>query len=179
MQKPHDVSLRTDRLVLRLITQNDLQNVFDTMNFKHTAQTISFLTWPMTMEQAQAWCDKSSEGSKNQTDHLYIARNKQGQAVGCIGLHDLKTAAPETGYWVSELHQGQGYAFEMLKAVIEYAFGVLDLETLHATVIPDNVKSLHLLQKNRFQITGKTNIPVEDGKISERYTVKLVNPAKI
>lgn len=173
------MSIQTHRLTLSFIQQDDLQDVFDTMNFKHTAQTISFMAWPMTMEQAQAWCDKSVLGAEKKTDYLYIARDNEQRPVGCIGLHSFKTDVLEIGYWVSELHQGKGYASEMLTGVIDYAFRILNLQALYATVIPDNLKSLKLLQKNGFEITGKVDKPVAAaGKVSERYTTQLQNPAK-
>lgn len=170
--------IQTERLSLSVITQDDLQSVFDTMNFQHTAQTISFMSWPMTKEQAQNWCDVSKKEFENKTGYLFLARNKEGAAVGCIGIHHIGedgNNSAETGYWVSEHFQGQGHASEMLTAIIDHAFKTFNLESLFATVIPDNLPSRRVLEKHGFIQSGSCFKPVSEGKTAERLILTLKN----
>ena len=172
--------LETQSLNLSIINQDDLNDVFDTMNDKNTAEIVSFMSWPMTIEQAQDWRNEAQEGYKNKTDFLYIARDKENNAaMGCIGLHDIRKDnknSAEVGYWLSANAQGNGYATEMLNGIIDLAFDNLKLASLCATVAPHNEKSQNLLEKRGFKLIGETIIPVAGDKMPNRNVFELKNP---
>ncbi len=156
----------TARLIFSIIQLQDLHDVFETMNSQNTAETITFLQWPMTHAQAENWCKKSENGVKTQKEFLFLARDRiDGSPVGCICL--LKTKEPNTievGYWISECKQGKGYASELLKAMKEVAFEVLGANKLMATAAIGNPASLRVLEKQGFKIVGKKELPTVKGK---------------
>lgn len=169
-----ETKIATERLLLSVIKQADSHDVFKTMNYPATADAVSFLTWPITMDQARSWCTQAEKGLQNETDFLYISRMKTNQnPVGCIGLHGVKNEEAEIGYWVSEDHQGHGYASEMLKSIVDCAFSNFKVKSLFATAIPDNLKSRSVLTKNGFRQAGETTVPVAEGKIAERHLYRL------
>jgi ribosomal-protein-alanine N-acetyltransferase len=58
------------------------------------------------------------------------------------------------GYAIDADHEGQGLMREAVSAVIAYAFGELKLHRLEANVRPENLRSLHLLERLGFERTG-------------------------
>lgn len=166
--------IKTDRLLISLITKDDVQAVFHTLNHEKTANAISFLSWPMTIDQAETWCETSINGYKQKTDYMYLAR-KGGQPIGGIGLHPSQDTPhwAETGYWVDEKHQGKGYASEMLRGIIRLAFEDMDITQIYATTAIDNDPSANLLKKAGFIADGKKDVKLPDGSIrpSNKYTL--------
>lgn len=164
--------LITDRLRLDVITSDDVADVFHTMNDRSIADSVSFMEWPMTMAQAQLWCDKSQNVLASDTDYYFIARHKDmPAAIGCIGLHgqldgaNLSHSERQVGYWVSADCQGQGYASEMLCAVL--GFGLKnDITMFCATTAIDNPGSVRVLEKQGFVFKYKKDVQMLDG--SER-----------
>ncbi|MGZ2430484.1 RimJ/RimL family protein N-acetyltransferase [Rhizobium redzepovicii] len=58
------------------------------------------------------------------------------------------------GYWMGERHAGQGHMFAALQMVIPYIFTGLELHRIEAACIPDNARSIRLLEKAGFQQEG-------------------------
>lgn len=156
---------KTERFIISLIQSEDLPLVFETMNSQKTAEIISFLQWPMTLSQAEKWCQKAINGYKTQTDFLFLVRDqKKTSPVGCICLLRAKeTDAMEVGYWVTETWQGKGCATEMLQAMIEVAFEEFGTTKLIATAAKGNPASLRVLEKQGFQIIGVKELSTAKG----------------
>ena len=156
----------TARFFITLIRLEDVDLVFDTMNCKNTAETISFLLWPMTHSQAEKWCQKAVQGQKSQNEFLFLVRDRISTSpVGCICL--LKAKEPNTweiGYWVTENWQGKGCASEMLKAIMEVAFEICGATKLVATAAVGNLASIKVLEKQGFALIGKKELPTAKGK---------------
>jgi RimJ/RimL family protein N-acetyltransferase len=163
---PKSFIKETERLIISFIQPEDLPLVFETMNSQKTAEIISFLHWPMTLSQAEKWCQKAISGYETQTDFLFLVRDrKKASPVGCICLLKAKEAdAMEVGYWVTETWQGKGVATEMLKAMIEVAFEEFGVIKLIATAATGNPASLRVLEKQGFQIIGLKELPTAKGK---------------
>jgi len=81
--------------------------------------------------------------------------------VGCCGLrpYRLDERILELGVHLRALYWGQGYASEIARAVIGYAFGPLGAEALFAGHHPNNHSSRRLLQKLGFQYTHDEHYP--------------------
>jgi [ribosomal protein S5]-alanine N-acetyltransferase len=58
------------------------------------------------------------------------------------------------GYFVSERHNGRGYATEAVRQAVEAAFGELGLHRVQAAVIPRNAASIRVLEKAGFREEG-------------------------
>ena len=58
------------------------------------------------------------------------------------------------GYWMGERHAGQGHMHGALKLVIPYIFSSLQLHRIEAACIPDNTRSIRLLEKVGFRQEG-------------------------
>ena len=73
--------------------------------------------------------------------------------IGACGI-DPREDAPELGYWLGARYWGRGYATEAVRAVVDYAFGDLEHETLQAGARVSNLTSRRVLEKCAFQWTG-------------------------
>jgi [ribosomal protein S5]-alanine N-acetyltransferase len=58
------------------------------------------------------------------------------------------------GYFVSERHNGRGYATEAVRQAVHAAFGELGLHRVQAGVIPRNLASIRVLEKAGFREEG-------------------------
>ncbi|MBO3759171.1 GNAT family N-acetyltransferase [Ciceribacter sp. L1K23] len=74
---------------------------------------------------------------------LTIGLIRRGAAQACM-----------IGYWMGERHSGQGHMFAALRIAIPYIFKGLELHRIEAACIPDNDKSIRLLERAGFQREG-------------------------
>jgi RimJ/RimL family protein N-acetyltransferase len=163
--------LKSATLRFEIIDGSHLKDVFNTMNCRETAEMLTFLTWPMTQEQAQSWVETSIKGLQD-GKFLFVAYDKKsGAAVGCICAlpweGDLYKT--EIGYWVTQGWKGKGIATEMIRAALDFAFRSLKTRTVVATVATHNFASQACLRKFGFLATG------EKDKLTAKGTVlKLI-----
>jgi len=58
------------------------------------------------------------------------------------------------GYWIDRDHQSSGLMTEAVRAVLKFAFGPLRLHRVQAGVMPENERSMRVLEKNGFWREG-------------------------
>jgi [ribosomal protein S5]-alanine N-acetyltransferase len=80
---------------------------------------------------------------------LAVVERSSGALVGDGGLHPLAGVGPdvELGYTLARRAWGRGYATELGRALVEYAFTVLRVPRVVAQVEPANAASRHVLAK--------------------------------
>lgn len=76
----------------------------------------------------------------------------QDSLIGFIGLNFLEwetpfTPAVEIGWRLGSQYWGNGYATEGAKACLEYGFKICNLKEIIALTVPDNKRSIHLMEK--------------------------------
>jgi RimJ/RimL family protein N-acetyltransferase len=90
-----------------------------------------------------------------------VFRLADGKHVGCCGL---RPRDPDTDVWELGVHirselWGGGYAAEACRAVIDFAFGTLEVAALFAGHHPDNEPSQRLLERLGFAHTHNEVYP--------------------
>lgn len=88
---------------------------------------------------------------------LLIFNGESGALVGGITLSNIRYGVAQTasiGYWVGEKYSGKGLMAEALQLVVDYAFATLRLHRLEAACIPDNNRSVRVLEKAGFTREG-------------------------
>lgn len=98
------------------------------------------------------------------TDHAYpfliFHKDTQKRAnplMGGININHVCRGAAQyasLGYWLDQDCQGQGYMSEAMQLILNFAFETLRLHRMNAAVLPDNQKSMALLERNGFQREG-------------------------
>lgn len=88
---------------------------------------------------------------------LFLIRRSDDVLLGAITLDNIRRGpaqAGTTGYWIGEPHARQGYMREAIKAVVHYAFNVLDLSRIEAGCLPENAASRRLLEQTGYKYEG-------------------------
>lgn len=88
---------------------------------------------------------------------FFIFENATGSLIGGITLGNIRYGVAQTGqigYWIGERYAGKGLMLEALALIVGHAFEVLRLHRIEAACIPDNLRSLRLLEKAGFQREG-------------------------
>jgi RimJ/RimL family protein N-acetyltransferase len=87
--------------------------------------------------------------------------------IGWCGLKYIKEADEiDLGYRFKEDFWGKGYATEAAKAAISYGFNTLRLKKIIAKALPENLGSLHVMEKCGMSYTG---IKTENGLLLKVY----------
>ena len=77
--------------------------------------------------------------------------------IGGVNINHVCRGAAQyasLGYWLDRDHQGQGLMSEAMKLILRFSFETLHLHRMNAAVLPDNTKSISLLERNGFKQEG-------------------------
>ncbi len=88
---------------------------------------------------------------------FFIFLRESDILVGGLSLSNIRRGvaqAATVGYWMGAPHAGKGLMLDALKLVIPFAFGQLSLHRLEAACIPENQRSVRLLEKAGFRREG-------------------------
>lgn len=153
--------IETDRLVLRQMTQVDVEDLFqmrsDPRMHAHTDSKPD-----EALEETRAYIEKMNQGIEAEKWLIWVMEERQThKVIGSVSLwnfaEDLKSA--ELGYGTAPDFQGKGYMKEALLAVVEFAFTILQMEVLEAFTEQENTFSKKLLETCQFKKTGSVEDP--------------------
>lgn len=88
---------------------------------------------------------------------LFLFSRSDDTLLGGLTIGLIRRGASQScmiGYWMGERHAGRGHMFAALQLAIPYIFRVLELHRIEAACIPDNQKSIRLLERTGFQREG-------------------------
>jgi RimJ/RimL family protein N-acetyltransferase len=150
-------SLRTERLVLRRFAENDLPAL---IAYRRDPEVARFQSWSALDEPAAraflAALEKNEPGRRGEWFQFAIALRSTDQLIGDCALH-VKSDDPqqaEIGYTLARAHQGQGYAQEAIKVLLDYVFRQLQIHRVMAQVDVRNQPSVILLERLGFRREG-------------------------
>ena len=88
---------------------------------------------------------------------LFIFRRSDKALLGSLTCKNIRKGSARCatlGYWVGKRHARKGFMSEALRAVVDHAFGELDLSRLEAACLPENAASRRLLERAGFREEG-------------------------
>ena len=88
---------------------------------------------------------------------LLVFSRAEPMLLGGLTIGYIRRGAAQScmiGYWMGERHAGHGHMLAALKIAIPYIYGQLQLHRIEAACIPDNWKSVRLLEKAGFEREG-------------------------
>ncbi|MGV3548339.1 GNAT family N-acetyltransferase [Rhizobium sp.] len=88
---------------------------------------------------------------------LFLFSRDDNVMVGGLTIGHIRRGAAQScmvGYWMGERHAGQGHMTAGVDLAIDYIFGQLALHRIEAACIPENDRSIRLLEKAGFQREG-------------------------
>lgn len=149
----NEIELETARLIIRAIEEKDATSIFKYRSDKVTNQYQGWI--PEKLEEVESFIKKTAkEFNLVDTWFQLVIINKENQAlIGDIGLHFIvpENKQVEIGCTIAKAHQNKGYAVESLKKVIDFLFIELHKHRIIASVDPNNISSIHLMERLGFR----------------------------
>ena len=145
------INIKTDRLLIRILEMKDKEDFFE---YRSMPEIHQYQSWrPKQISEIEEFIDKNVTvypNTENKWLQLAVCLN-EGQMIGDIGIHFMEDKQIEIGYTLSPKYQGNGYASEAVKAVINYVFSEWKKHRITASVDPDNIQSIKLLERIGFR----------------------------
>lgn len=120
---------------------------------------------PYTLEHAQQFISRNLDPSVTATFIIEV----DGLLAGACGAHrgtDVYARSAEVGYWLSPAARGRGVATKAVTALSRYAFEVLGVSRLQASVYAWNPASMRVLEKAGYEREGVLRASVfKDGQL--------------
>lgn len=153
----------TRRLRLRPPVMNDAADIARLANDAGVATMLARLPFPYTVEHARSFLETADRETV-----FAVTCKEKGTLLGLCGLRPtVKVKAVSLGYWLGRRYWGHGYATEAAQAVVDLAFGTLDIECVWADCRAINLSSRRVLEKCGFQHRGTgTMVSVAAGRVA-------------
>ena len=164
--KKEILTLKTDRIQLRKITESDLENIYIGLSNPEVIKYygISFKSLESTKEQ-MTWY---TELEKNQTGIWWtICSHDNRTFYGAGGLNDLSEEhkKAEIGLWLLPDFWGQGIMTEAMPLISNYGFDQLGLHRIEGFVESNNQNCKKAMAKLDFQHEGTMkDCEIKNGK---------------
>lgn len=164
--------IQTDRLDLRLPQLSDHKN-WSQLRF----ESKEFLTpWEPTWSHDHLlrrpfinrvnWAKRSIQNGT--AIPLFIINRNEGALIGAITLDNIRRGPNQTatmGYWIGLPYVRKGFMSEAISALVQYAFGTLDLSRIESACLPENTPSRKVLEKCGFKYEGVAQAYIQiDGR---------------
>ncbi|MFH8571082.1 GNAT family N-acetyltransferase [Streptomyces sp. NPDC017993] len=145
-----DISISTDRLVLRPFEEADVPALAEMMTDELvTAWTT--LPHPYTHDDARAWVTRKASAVRTQGRGIALAVTEflTQRLVGTIHVDrtDWRVRSTEIRYVTAPWARGEGYACESVLAVAQWLFRDLQFERVELRTAADNTASQQVAQK--------------------------------
>jgi RimJ/RimL family protein N-acetyltransferase len=145
--------LETERLQLRELTLEDTDFVIELLNSEGWLRYIGDRN-VKTKEQAIAYLQNGPLKSYQQNGFglCLVQKKDNGEAIGMCGIIKREHLEnPDIGFAFLPPFNGYGYAFEVASATMTYAKEQLKIAVISAITIPENSRSIRLLEKLSLQ----------------------------
>lgn len=173
--------LRTGRLVLCRPRAEDAAGIARLANDKVIAENTAAIPHPYTLAHAQAFVARVAEGKAD----AYLAFAEIEGACTPVGMGGFSTVegAADLGYWVGADYRGQGFATEIARGLLDYAFEILGTDRVTASCRVTNTASRRVIEKCGFQWQGcglatslgvRGSFPVDRFRLDRRIWESLV-----
>jgi ribosomal-protein-alanine N-acetyltransferase len=172
-------TIDTSRLSLRSIRTDDVDNFYAIYS---NAEVMRYWSTPPlpNREAASKLITEIDEGFKRRELLKWgIALRTDDKLIGSVTIFhpEFTHRRAEIGYALGRPHWGKGYMQETLKAVLNYAFTVLNMHRIEADVDPRNTASIRTLERLGFQREGYLRERWQvNGEIQDAFFYGLLRP---
>ncbi|RYJ51977.1 N-acetyltransferase [Flavobacterium petrolei] len=145
-------NLETERLLLRRVDANDINEIFA---LRSNPETMKYIPRPLVKTDEDALEHIAMIDSKidsNEGINWAITLKDNPKLIGVIGHYRIKPEnyRAELGYMLLPEYHGKGIVSEAVKEAVKYGFQVMKLNSLEAIIDPKNHASAKVLEKNGF-----------------------------
>lgn len=155
---PWDI-LRTARCLVRETTVADVESFYRIYSEPSITKYMEGLHEDPEEERARA---------RSYIDRVYgfydfgiwtVVERESGEVIGRAGIcYREGYETPELGFVIGAPWQGRGYATEVCRGILEYAYGELGMTEILAFVQPGNPASLHVCDKLGMEDLGRVEL---------------------
>jgi len=150
--------LTTNRLQLRLIALNDLDEIHQLHSLPETDR-YNTLGIPENKADTEAIVQQWLNQQQAEPERHFTWRIADGATqdfIGLIALHlgEVRFKLGEVWYKLLSTYWGQGLATEALQAVLKFSFETLHLHRIEAGCATENLASIRVLEKVGMQREG-------------------------
>lgn len=150
------VTFETDRLRLRLLTQQDTQDIYEIFSDRQVMKYYDLSPFE-SLERAKEQIDLFINGFEQRTMLRWgIEHKDDGKLIGTCGFFAFNEDAlkAELGYELNSSYHGKGLMSEAINAVLGFIFRESGINRVEAFVEPQNTASQKLLEKLGFTKEG-------------------------
>ena len=167
------IIFETERLYARQFNPGDLEDIY---NLNSDKDVMQYIRSPQNRDEARQFLDENIS--------YYIESPQYGRwalleksTLAFIGSFMLRpspivTDSIEMGYALFKAYWGMGFATEIVKNALIYAFAQLQLTVIIAITHPENIASQKVLLKSNFICVGDI---MENGRKVNLFQIK--NPS--
>jgi ribosomal-protein-alanine N-acetyltransferase len=148
--------LETERLVLRRLTASDSNEIIE---LRGNPETMKFIPRPLITnhEEAIAFLNVIDENiDTNLAINWAITIKGIDKMIGIAGIYRIQPEnyRGEIGYMIMPQYHNKGYVTEAAKAITDFGFNQLNLNSIEAVIAPENSASEKVLIKNGYTKEG-------------------------
>ena len=144
--------LETNRLLLRQITNDDAQDIFE---FRSSEEAMKYISRPIakTIDDALNLIALMDSLYQKEVVIWGICYKETNTIIGTIAYLDIdkENHRAEIGYMLHPNYHRIGLMQEAIETIIKFGFEHFKLHTIAANVAPDNIASKNILIKNGFE----------------------------
>lgn len=145
-----DISISTDRLVLRPLDEDDIPALAEMMN-DELVTAWTGIPQPYTEDRARHWVTRRAPGERTSGRGIDLAVTEflTQRLVGIVQLGNTswRIRSSELSYVIAPWARGEGYACEAALAVARWLFGDQRFERLELRTAAGNTASQQVAQK--------------------------------
>ncbi|WP_295902873.1 GNAT family protein [uncultured Vibrio sp.] len=177
-------TLSTERLVLRLIEAQEVELFCSSVTSSPTLH--KWIDWchaDFSLEEGERFILATRlNWVRGEAYGFGLFRRSDDAFLGMVAINELYHTfnMASIGYWIADPYQGQGYAKEATKAVIEFCFDLLRVTRIELVCDPKNLASHALavscnaeqesLARNRFIYDGEPRDGLVFSLIPHKYS---------
>jgi [ribosomal protein S5]-alanine N-acetyltransferase len=147
------VMIETARLIVRTVTMADVEDVASSMKLDDGP-----ISLPEAEQEISWMLSNHAKNMPGKLVHLCLAIifKDTKEFIGWCGLdhRDQTKADPALFYLLKAKYWGKGLATEAAAALLNYAFGELNLVSIHAGAAPENIASKRVMEKLGMKYAG-------------------------
>jgi RimJ/RimL family protein N-acetyltransferase len=144
------------RVYLRPAERSDLPLFVRWLNDDRTARTLAVVA-PMSLPMEEAWFERTVEAQGRDGYHFTVCLLEGDRPIGTIGLEDLDLRNGSAGLGISigdPADTNRGLGTDALRALLDWAFGMLRLERVWLDVYATNPRARAVYERVGFVHEG-------------------------
>lgn len=160
-------AFETDRLLLVETTVNDAAFVLELMNSPKWVQHIGDRGIRSIKDAENYISDRKEEhqSTKSVVSYTLIKKGEQTK-IGSCGIYDRAgIVGVDLGYALLPAYEGNGFALEAAKKLMEIAFNNLLISKVSAVTTTQNIASQSILKKIGMLAQGKISLPNDPNEL--------------